>query len=199
MGGSLEELVKRFHDLEVSQARLRDQIRVILEEGRGGGRERGVVIPGRFAHGPFFSVLKHIGHALHIYRPHTGEIIFWNKSAENLYGWRDYDALGRRIGDLLHHEENSNPCLRNVMERLNRGQSWSGRLPYKKKSGEMPMAMVTKSPLYEDGVFVGVITVSSDAALLLMTEHLDTFRHQNNACKQGKIEIQLRKNPDFLK
>ncbi|RWW66335.1 hypothetical protein BHE74_00026302 [Ensete ventricosum] len=87
MDGSLEDLVKRFHDLEVSQAKLRDQVQWMLEEGIEGhahgmrrreGDDAGPFLPGHFADGPYRSVLKHIGHALHIYRPHTGEIIFWS-------------------------------------------------------------------------------------------------------------------------
>lgn len=95
-------------------------------------------------------------------------IIFFlcrNQSAENLYGWKDHEALGKRVGDLLI-QEGSNPHLGKVMEQLNRGQPWSGQLALKKKSGEMLTAMVTKTPLYEDGSFVGVIAVSSDAAVL---------------------------------
>ncbi|URD84898.1 PAS fold [Musa troglodytarum] len=174
MGGSLEDLVKRFHDLEVSQAELRDQLQWMLGEGREGhahgmrpreGGDVGLFLPGRFSHGSYRSVLKHVGHALHIYRPHTGEIIFWNQSAENLYGWTEDEAVGKRVGDLLMNEERI-PYLGKIMDRLRRGQSWSGQLAFVKKSGETFMAMVTKSPLYEDGAFVGVITVSSDAALL---------------------------------
>ncbi|CAL9204295.1 unnamed protein product [Musa hybrid cultivar] len=174
----MEDLVKRFHDLEVSQANLRDQLQWMLgegSEGHGHGMRRredddadadaDPFLPGNFAHGPYRSVLQHVGHALHIFRPHTGQIIFWNQSAENLYGWLEDEALGKRVGDLLMNEEKI-PYLGKIMDRLHRGQSWSGQLAFVKKSGEMFMAMVTKSPLYEDDDFVGVITVSSDAALL---------------------------------
>jgi hypothetical protein len=51
------------------------------------------------------------------------------------------------------------------MDRLSTGQSWSGRFPFKKKSGEIFMAIVTKSPLYEDAELAGFITVSCDATL----------------------------------
>lgn len=64
---------------------LREQMQFALAM-EGGGRadqqlsdEVGMTnIPGHFVHGPFHSVMKHIGHALHIYRPHNGEIIFWS-------------------------------------------------------------------------------------------------------------------------
>ncbi|RRT54287.1 hypothetical protein B296_00049271 [Ensete ventricosum] len=95
MDGSLEDLVKRFHDLEVSQAKLRDQLQWMLDEGREGhahgmrrreGDDAGPFLPGHFADGPYRSVLKHIGHALHIYRPHTGEIIFWSGRSKRRWG-----------------------------------------------------------------------------------------------------------------
>lgn len=50
------------------------------------------------------------------------------------------------------------------MENLITGQSWSGQFPFKKRSGEIFTALVTKSPLYEEGELVGVVTVSSEAA-----------------------------------
>jgi hypothetical protein len=55
--------------------------------------------------------------------------------------------------------------LKNIMGGLSIGQSWSGRFPFKKRSGEIFVAIVTKTPLYEDGELAGFITVSSDATL----------------------------------
>ncbi|KAJ4951106.1 hypothetical protein NE237_027938 [Protea cynaroides] len=84
----------------------------------------------------------------------TGEIIYWNRSAEKLYGWKDHEVLGQRVSDLLIWEEN-HASLEKIMEGWSSGQSWSGQLPLRRESS-----------LYEDGVNVGVITVSSDAALI---------------------------------
>ncbi|XVF51546.1 hypothetical protein PTKIN_Ptkin04bG0193200 [Pterospermum kingtungense] len=75
-----------------------------------------------------------------------------------------HEVSGQRDTELLiaeeHHEH-----LKKIMEKLSSGQSWSGQLPMKRKSGEMFTALVSKSPLYEDGQLTGVITVSSDAAI----------------------------------
>ncbi|KAG6534217.1 hypothetical protein ZIOFF_008102 [Zingiber officinale] len=208
MGGSLEELVKRFHELEVSLMRLREQMQFALAT-EGGGREDQQLsdevgmpnIPGQFVQGPFHSVLKHIGHALHIYRPHNGEIIFWNKSAENLYGWKDYEALGKSNHYLLTHDKNNNNAYpRKFMDQLNKGQSWSGQLTLKKKTGERFTAMVTKSPLYEDGSFFGVITVSSDAALLFSDEYsemLRGFQHQVHGQLRECKRVQWSQQPQI--
>lgn len=92
------------------------------------------------------------------------KIYFRNRSAENLYGWKEYEVLGQQVAELLIPEEYYAP-LKNIMDRLSTGQSWTGRFPFKKRSGEIFMAIVTKSPLYEDGELAGFVTVSSDATL----------------------------------
>lgn len=87
-----------------------------------------------------------------------------NHSAESLYGWKDREVFGQRVTEFLIAEEFHSPHKK-IMERLASGQSWSGQFPFKKRSGEILMAVVTKSPLYEDGELAGFITVSSDAAI----------------------------------
>uniref|UniRef100_M0ZTM4 non-specific serine/threonine protein kinase n=1 Tax=Solanum tuberosum TaxID=4113 RepID=M0ZTM4_SOLTU len=52
------------------------------------------------------------------------------------------------------------------VKRLSCGQSWTDQFPFKKRSGEIFMAIVSKSLMYEDGELFGVVTVSSDAAFL---------------------------------
>ncbi|KAG6479057.1 hypothetical protein ZIOFF_062512 [Zingiber officinale] len=211
-GSFLEELLKRFSELELRQARLRDQLQLYLVRGAARAAEAGHddrhgsgspgrsrsrplpegseaggsygLFPGRFHNGPYCSVLRHIGHALHIYHPHSGVIIFWNQSAESLYGWADHEALGRNVGDLLIHEDNDISHLKSVVEMLNNGQPWSGHLAFKKRSGEMVPAMVTKTPLYEDGVFVGVITVSSDASSFHHDKHSEEL--DESSCQKLK-------------
>ncbi|KAF7810193.1 putative serine/threonine-protein kinase [Senna tora] len=123
-----------------------------------------------------------MGHAVHVYRASSGEIIYWNHSAETLYGWKDYEIIGKRVADLLINEEYYAP-LQKILEQLIRGIPWSGQFPFKKRSGEVFMAMVTKSPLYEDGELASVITVSSDAAVFngLDKENPRTYLDQSGA------------------
>lgn len=120
-----------------------------------------------------------------------------NHSAESLYGWRDSEAIGQRVADLLLDEE-SRPYLQKAMARLSNGQSWSGHFPFKKRSGEMFVALVTQSPLYENGEFTGIITVSSDAATLYDTSSekstvcWDQAQGQPRECKSSFRGVQWR-------
>lgn len=174
--GLLRVLVDRCSELEASQASLREQlVQLAAEEEKSRVREKvneeltsysgGLTFPGNFrGRSPYGHVLQSMGHAVYVTRAPSGEIIFWNHSAEMLYGWKDYEVIGRCFWDFLIEEEYAT-AINKIMEKLRFGQSWSGQFPFKKRSGEIFMAIVTKSPMYEDGQLVGVITVSSDAAV----------------------------------
>lgn len=104
-----------------------------------------------------------------------------NKSAEKLYGYKDHEVIGQSATELLIDEEHQE-WVTSISERLCLGKPWSGQLPCKKRSGQSFMAMVTKNPLYEDEELLGVITVSSDAALFnsICLENLRSFQGQDN-------------------
>ncbi|KAK8472269.1 hypothetical protein PHAVU_002G154800 [Phaseolus vulgaris] len=104
-----------------------------------------------------------------------------NQAAETLYGWKDYEIIGQRVAKVLIAEDNY-ASLQKILERVVSGVPWSGKFPFKKKSGEVIMALVTKTPLYEDGELVGVITVSSDAAIVKSTNSENrTYKSGNNS------------------
>ncbi|KAA8521989.1 hypothetical protein F0562_012697 [Nyssa sinensis] len=190
-------LVDRFQSLEASHAKLREQFDVLAQEqnnrkikedewsdsGQVASYSGWGFVPGMFSSGsPYRNVLECMGHAVHVSRVVSGEIIYWNRSAEKLYGYKDYEILGQRVADLFSDEEHY-LSVKKIMEELSFGQSWSGQFPFKKRSGEIFMAIVTKSPLYEDGELVGVITVSSDAAVFnnINPENLRTYQDRANA------------------
>lgn len=121
------------------------------------------------------------------------KLIFFirNQSAENLYGWRDYEALGQRVTTLLIDDENYS-SFEKVLERLYSGQTWSGQFPFRKRSGKMFMAMVTKSPLYENNELIGVVTISSDSAILddMNKEGPKTYRNEaHSPQRESKLKF----------
>ncbi|MED6149313.1 hypothetical protein PIB30_061230 [Stylosanthes scabra] len=195
---SYRVLADRCRTLEEDQAKLREQFHQLLhqKEAEQEEEEEEAVVSDStvrflsrnfFSGGPYATVLKCMGHAVHVYKASSGEIIYWNRSAETLYGWKDYEIIGQRVSKFLVTEEYY-ASLQNILERLITGVPWSGKFPFKKRSGEVFMAMVTKTPLYEDGELVGIITVSSDAAVFnsMDSENRRTYQPGNNGKAGGQ-------------
>ncbi|KAG5089895.1 hypothetical protein JHK86_002507 [Glycine max] len=194
-------LADRCRSLEEKQTKLREEFDELLQKNNltvrddndhvsGNGNNNEVIADSTtdgflsgfiFSGNPYATVLKCMGHAVHVLRVPSSEIVYWNHSAETLYGWKDYEIIGQRVAKVLIAEENY-ASLQKILEGLVTGVPWSGQFPFKKRSGEVFMAMVTKTPLYEDGELVGVIAVSSDAAILNTTnsENQRTYQSGNN-------------------
>ncbi|GLT90922.1 hypothetical protein SLE2022_088370 [Rubroshorea leprosula] len=204
-GASLYKvLVDRCQSLEANQARLREEFDELKAEQKkrkaevrnDSGEEMsdsgcGLVTGFFLAGTPYRSMLESIGHAIHVCSASSGEIIYWNRSAEKLYGWRSQEVIGLRATTLIIAEE-YHEALNKIMERLRSGQSWSGQFPFKKRSGEIFMAMVSKSPLYEDGELTGFITVSSDAAIFNMvnSDNIRTYQAHSKLHGSNPKKIQ---------
>ncbi|XP_047951203.1 serine/threonine-protein kinase STY8 [Salvia hispanica] len=185
----MRTLLDRFESLEASHEKLKEQFEVVVhekeeEEARypGWGDMPGAC----FAESPYRRVLEYMGHALHVTRIGSGEIIYWNRAAEKLFGYKDYEVLGQGDVELLFDEEHHNLVL-GIMERVRFGESWSGQLPLRKRSGQSFIALVTQSPLYEDGELTGIVTVSSDAAVFNKANSGNMRASQENANEQSKF------------
>lgn len=72
-----------------------------------------------------------------------------------------------------------------IMEQVSFGQLWSGQFPHKNRSGQVFMAMVTKSPFYLDDELAGVVIVSSDAAMINTTDSVDLKTNQDGSKIHG--------------
>ncbi|XP_052882205.1 uncharacterized protein LOC108480293 isoform X4 [Gossypium arboreum] len=189
-------LVDRCLSLEASHVKLREEFDELVQQDKRSDEEEVMVasdsgdstsypvvvtFPGYFSTGtPFKNVLDSIGHAIHVSSITSGRITFWNRSAENLFGWKSNEVLGQRERALLIAEE-YHASLKKIMEKLISGQSWSGQFPFKRRSGEIFMALVSKSPLYEDGQLTGVVTVSSDAAIFNGLNSENTGPYQDHS------------------
>ena len=75
------------------------------------------------------------------------------------------------------------------------GEPWSGQFPLRTRSGKIFMAIVTKSPLYEDGELAGVIIVASDAARIngMETEHLRSYEDGANDQRRDQRRLNFRR------
>ena len=91
-----------------------------------------------------------------------GIVIFWNKFAENLYGWTAEEAVGKMI-----EEVTPSPFLREhgaeIVQRGAAGESWTGEFVVKGKSGKEFPALFTTSPVLDDrSQVLGFVRVSID-------------------------------------
>ncbi|KAL5225145.1 hypothetical protein ABZP36_011784 [Zizania latifolia] len=107
-------------------------------------------------------VLQSLGQSVHILDL-DGRIIYWNRSAENLYGYTASEALGHDALMLLIDSSDIN-VVNDIFQRIYLGESWTGKFPVKNRVGERFAAVATNTPFYdEDGSLVGIICVSSDS------------------------------------
>jgi len=91
-----------------------------------------------------------------------GKITYWNRAAEQLYGWQEAEVLGRNIVDITP-AETSKEQTTDIMNRLIAGEHWSGEFIAKRRDGAIFVAIVTNSPITDDkGEIIGVIGVSTD-------------------------------------
>ncbi|HZE07847.1 MAG TPA: PAS domain S-box protein, partial [Gemmatimonadaceae bacterium] len=91
-----------------------------------------------------------------------GIVIFWNKFAENLYGWTAEEAVGHTIQELT-----PSPFLREhgseIVERAAAGEAWTGEFLVHGKSGKPFPALLTTSPVRDaEGSVLGFVRVSID-------------------------------------
>ena len=74
-----------------------------------------------------------------IVRDHRGRIVYWNRGAEEMYGFSAKEALGKITHELLQtmHPEN----FEKIRKKLERHDHWSGELIHTRKDGRKVVAM----------------------------------------------------------
>ena len=106
-------------------------------------------------------LLNSVGQAI-IATDLEGKITYWNRAAEQLYGWQEAEVLGRNIVNVTPAEASQEQAI-NIINRLVEGEGWSGEFIAKRRDGTIFPAIVTNSPITNDiGDIIGVIGVSTD-------------------------------------
>jgi PAS domain S-box-containing protein len=75
--------------------------------------------------------LLELAHDAIIVRDREGEILYWNKGAEDLYGWRRDDVIGKFINDILTARKPPEESYGILGER----GYWAGRVYHRTKDG----------------------------------------------------------------
>jgi diguanylate cyclase (GGDEF)-like protein/PAS domain S-box-containing protein len=91
-----------------------------------------------------------------------GKVLYWNRAAEETYGWSSEEALGRRSRDLTVPKESLEKA-EEVASELRAGRTWSGEVLLRRKDGSIVPVFVTATPLFDArGDLAGMIDISSD-------------------------------------
>ena len=91
-----------------------------------------------------------------------GRITYWNRSAQDLYGFSAEETMGRFVVDVIPSEAYRERA-EEIMLQLRAGRSWSGEIEVRRKDGTTFPAMVTDTPVRdEQGNLVGIIGISTD-------------------------------------
>jgi PAS domain S-box-containing protein len=89
----------------------------------------------------------------------AGTVVYWNERAEALYGWRTDEALGRNILDVTP-TRNSLDEATHVLDRLRRGETWSGPFIVQRRDGTPIVIDIANYPVMVESRVVGVVGVS---------------------------------------
>lgn len=111
------------------------------------------------------NILQSMGQAVYMFRT-SGEVTYWNRTAEVLFGYTQTEILGRNVLEVLIEEADFYEA-ENIVERFRSGETWTGQMRLRKKSGEVFTAVVTDSPYYNDERGLeGIVETSYDVSSL---------------------------------
>jgi PAS domain S-box-containing protein len=92
----------------------------------------------------------------------AGNVVYWNRFAETLYGWTAEEAMGRHVLDLKVAPEGKEEAA-DLLRHLQAGQSWSGEIVLTHRDGRKFPVQVTDSPVYDQaGRLIAIVGISSD-------------------------------------
>ena len=91
-----------------------------------------------------------------------GKVLYWNRGAQELYGWSPGEALGRNLRVLTVPEEALDQAEA-IRSELWAGRTWSGEMLLRRKDGSHVSVLGTATPFFDDrGNLAGMIGVSTD-------------------------------------
>ena len=91
-----------------------------------------------------------------------GQIVYWNRFAEALYGWSASEVQGRNILEITPSAMSQAQAAA-IMDDLRDGKEWTGEFQVQRRDGTTFLAHVTNSPLRdEQGALIGILGFSVD-------------------------------------
>jgi PAS domain S-box-containing protein len=134
-------------------------------------------------------LLDAVGQAAIVTDP-DGTIVYWNRFAERLYGWRTDEALGRNVIDVVVAPAAVAQAA-DVMGRLRAGEDWTGEIEVRRRDGTVFPAFVTDTPVFdEQGKLKAVIGISADVTERKRVEQALRFLADASAALAAVVDYQ---------
>jgi PAS domain S-box-containing protein len=114
----------------------------------------------------------------------------WNKGAEELYGWKKEEIMGKNVEDILHTEFISESDRNACEYEFHNAGHWDGEVHQKHKDGHVLTIMVSVARMMDArGVHIGAVAVNKDVtaqrkAAQLLKESETRFRVLTNTIPQ---------------
>ena len=93
----------------------------------------------------------------------AGRIFYFNRAAEQLYGYSRQQMLGANVMELLV-EPVDQISAEEIMSSVLSGHRWSGQFRVRRSGGAVIVVRISDTPISEHGRVVGVIGVAEDIA-----------------------------------
>ncbi len=119
----------------------------------------------------------------------NGQILHWNRFAEQLYGWKASETLGQHVSTIIS-SGTAREQANEIMAALLQGKSWAGEFLVRRRDGTIFPAYVIDSPLYdEQNQLMGIVGVSIDiserkAAAEAVRANAERFKNLADAIPQ---------------
>lgn len=94
-----------------------------------------------------------------------GYITYWNHAAEQIYGWLFDEVRGRPVTE-IRPIILPDSATKTMLDEMRRGQPWTEELQARHRDGTQFPLLVTFTPIMDEGVFCGVISVANDISQL---------------------------------
>jgi PAS domain S-box-containing protein len=91
-----------------------------------------------------------------------GRVLYWNQAAEEMYGWTEQEAMGRRLREMVV-PKSLRGRAEDIAAQLREGRNWTGQFVVRHRDGTTFPVEGTDTPVFgEDGDLIGVIGVLRD-------------------------------------
>ncbi|QLD86061.1 PAS domain S-box protein [Natronomonas halophila] len=153
-----------FQRADGSRVRLSALVGALREDGRLDGFTvivRPADADGSLAAGAFQQAVEAAGQPMCLASV-TGEIEYANAAFEELTGFTQGEAVGRTADDLLSTGENTEAFYQELRETALDGETWTGQLTTRRKSGERVHVRQTVAPVMDGDEVAFFVCISTD-------------------------------------